>query len=287
LVVIAIIGLLIGMLLPAVQAAREAARRVQCANNLKQLALGSHNFYDARGNFPAFNLGYGSVAGFSALAQILPYIEQDSLYEQIKRLLEEFEDNTPITYTSNARARINSYTEEVAKTRLAIFRCPSDCGNNFTTAWTQIGGSLYLVPGSGEGGSTPREVEPDKETPVATTNYVVCTGSGTGYDFDTRFQTEGVIVGTKHAYGFHYVTFEEVLDGTSNTVLFSETIIGDGVDNGGAPDPRQPWSRTALADTTALNQNLYPYRSSASEIVARKCKRIWRTDCHFFSLFLY
>jgi prepilin-type N-terminal cleavage/methylation domain-containing protein len=82
LVVIAIIGVLVALLLPAVQAAREAARRSSCSNNLKQLSLGLHNFHDVHLSFPpgaldddTNSLGWGVC--------ILPYIEQQPLYQQI------------------------------------------------------------------------------------------------------------------------------------------------------------------------------------------------------------
>ncbi|MDB5389196.1 MAG: hypothetical protein JWM11_4842 [Planctomycetaceae bacterium] len=95
LVVIAIIAVLIALLLPAVQQAREAARRTQCKNNLKQIGLALHNFHDTRnhmptgGSFPWANIGYngGNVddppnLGVGWLVQILPYVEQANLYKQ-------------------------------------------------------------------------------------------------------------------------------------------------------------------------------------------------------------
>ena len=83
LVVIAIIGILIALLLPAVQAAREAARRMQCTNNLKQLALACHNHHDTNGELPSGTMcdpSRGSF-GFSWIAQVLPHIEMESLYD--------------------------------------------------------------------------------------------------------------------------------------------------------------------------------------------------------------
>jgi type II secretory pathway pseudopilin PulG len=89
-VVIAIIGVLIALLLPAVQAAREAARRMQCSNNEKQIGLAVHNFHDSRNGLPPYNVGL--VSGISTLATngslgffgiILPHIEQQALYDTI------------------------------------------------------------------------------------------------------------------------------------------------------------------------------------------------------------
>src|SRR5690606_10889695 len=88
LVVIAIIGVLVALLLPAVQAAREAARRMSCANNLRQLGLATHNFHDTHGYLPSswqppksYVPGSGTAAGWSLQAQVLPFIEQQNLHQ--------------------------------------------------------------------------------------------------------------------------------------------------------------------------------------------------------------
>src|SRR5437899_10038416 len=79
LVVIAIIGVLVGLLLPAVQKVRAAAARIQCTNNLKQLGLALANYESTRKKFPAG----GDAKGFSVHCYLLPYIEQETLYKQI------------------------------------------------------------------------------------------------------------------------------------------------------------------------------------------------------------
>src|SRR5260370_34332402 len=79
LVVLAIIAVLVGLLLNAVQKVRAAAARVQCQNNLKQLGLALHNYHDANGRFP---VGADSVTGLSWQVHILPYVEQDPLYRR-------------------------------------------------------------------------------------------------------------------------------------------------------------------------------------------------------------
>jgi len=89
LVVIAIIGTLIALLLPAVQASRETARRIRCTNNLKQIALAAHNYHEAAGCFPpAFLSGWNFTTpkvrkrGFSLFIHLLPYIENDTLFDR-------------------------------------------------------------------------------------------------------------------------------------------------------------------------------------------------------------
>jgi prepilin-type N-terminal cleavage/methylation domain-containing protein len=111
LVVIAIIGILVALLLPAVQAAREAARRSQCVNNQKQLGLAMHNFHDTYGKFPR---NYQQVGGnvweaLSANYFILPYVEQTALYDQ-------------------GQANITNWGwiyGTLMNTKIGVFRCPS------------------------------------------------------------------------------------------------------------------------------------------------------------------
>src|SRR5215210_4645960 len=114
LVVIAIIGVLIALLLPAVQAAREAARRIQCTNNLKQLGLGLHNYHSANETFPPGGSrnpydppnktdGSPSWSSWSAHALLLPYLEQKPLYDAANFWFAPAHENT---YGYNANATV-------------------------------------------------------------------------------------------------------------------------------------------------------------------------------------
>jgi prepilin-type N-terminal cleavage/methylation domain-containing protein/prepilin-type processing-associated H-X9-DG protein len=115
LVVIAIIAILIGLLLPAVQKIREAANRMKCTNNLKQLGLGLHNHHDTHGTFPPGKLSTGNNNpgnGLAGFVFLLPYVEQDNLYRQIDQNVDSKHANN-----NNARGTI-----------VKIYQCPSDPG---------------------------------------------------------------------------------------------------------------------------------------------------------------
>ena len=109
LVVIAIIAVLIALLLPAVQQAREAARRSQCKNNLKQMGLGIHNYHETYGCIPIADVN-GTSTPISAHARLLPYLDQSPLYNLV-------DFNVPYNHANNTVARM---------TELPVFRCPSD-----------------------------------------------------------------------------------------------------------------------------------------------------------------
>ena len=116
LVVIAILAVLIGLLLPAVQKVREAASRIKCVNNLKQIGLALHNYHDLNGSFPPALRNFSGKYGYlSWLARLLPYIEQDNLWRQTDAV-----DNTGYFYPWN-----NSKYLALA-TPMAVYNCPSD-----------------------------------------------------------------------------------------------------------------------------------------------------------------
>lgn len=127
LVVIAIIGILVGLLLPAVQSAREAARRMQCSNNLKQIGLALHNYESANGKLPFCSGGTGT--SYSALSLLLPYMEQGNLHQNI----------------NFSRASGDAVNDAVRMTEVGNFRCPSDQENTRPTA----GGAVNYYPNKG------------------------------------------------------------------------------------------------------------------------------------------
>jgi prepilin-type N-terminal cleavage/methylation domain-containing protein len=178
LVVIAIIAILIALLLPAVQQAREAARRVQCRNNLKQIGLALHNYESSHRVFPPGTLGFPKV--FSAHAHLLPYVDQAPLQNLIDY------DYPPLDFGVPGW----EVNEAASKTVVSLFLCPSDRDR---------------VPGSQFGA----------------TNYVASVGSGLVNDGSSN-NGDGII------FVRSSVRFADIRDGTSNTVAFSESLLGSG-----------------------------------------------------------
>jgi len=227
LVVIAIIGTLIGLLLPAVQSARESGRRASCANNLKQLALAVHNFHAALGTFPPDNpLTYDpTAANWSWLAEILPQLELESLYKQAN--VGGFPPNN-----------INQSLPQIAE-RVPAFLCPSDPNawngpvshsSNFDMLDPVLGPLNYEATcyrantGSNWGGGPPRS---------ATwwgTDAEWCNSDPNNTDPNTTYDGcchgNGVIWETNQP-----ISFKNITDGTSHTIMIGEALTGKDYQN--------------------------------------------------------
>ena len=201
LVVIAIIGILIALLLPAVQAAREAARRMQCSNNLRQFGLALHNYHSSLNCFPG--LGSTSTISFSVQARLLPYMEQVQLHDLIDFDMPLTQGSMPVMFRTEHL--------EAAQTRASIFTCPSDGNAN---ELLQFDGQ-----GTNEAGTTMSNIM------LAPGSYVLCSGSGVGLNAAL------VIANNKTDGMFYYGSARNIAamsDGTSNTMVMSESVIGPG-----------------------------------------------------------
>jgi prepilin-type N-terminal cleavage/methylation domain-containing protein/prepilin-type processing-associated H-X9-DG protein len=157
LVVIAIIAVLISLLLPAVQMAREAARRIQSTNNLKQIGLAMHNYESSIGSFPGF--GQSTAFAFSPLARILPYLEQENLVNLVNF-------QVPIYTGSGPNIRLNTVHATAANFVINGYLCPSDGGNPM----------FQNVLGGNSAGTT----------------YALCTGSGRNLTYHVELPTDGM-----------------------------------------------------------------------------------------------
>jgi prepilin-type N-terminal cleavage/methylation domain-containing protein/prepilin-type processing-associated H-X9-DG protein len=221
LVVIAIISVLISLLLPAVQSVREAARRAQCVNNLKQLGLGMHNYHSIANSFPSgiINKEGDPVTGcerriFSGCQNtpwfclMLPQVEQGPLYNSLNFSLGMEGPLAPLPLGFFANST-------VLGTAIGMFQCPSDRTNQFQINPAYDGGVL-----SG---------------PIGTKgNYGVSWGNTYwGQDMPaTSSPMRDPITGLvpqfqKSAFGFYQVGFQTITDGSSNTVLCAEILQGE------------------------------------------------------------
>ncbi|MFI4875081.1 MAG: DUF1559 domain-containing protein [Blastopirellula sp. JB062] len=191
LVVIAIIGVLIALLLPAVQQAREAARRMSCTNNLKQLGLALHNY---ESTYQVFPMAGTRDVDFSVQARLLPYVEQGNLQDLL--------DFSQVAFSGGWSGKVpNAAFAEAFETPLELFLCPSDPAPSQTT--TTVSGTQYKYGGN---------------------NYMVSFGSGTGVNYDFHHRTDGIV------YQHSSAGFRDMTDGTSNTVVMSETVRSVGAD---------------------------------------------------------
>lgn len=219
LVVIAIIGILIALLLPAVQAAREAARRMQCTNNLKQIALALHSYNDAYKSLPAARQAIcrghsltGDQDPWAATFVLLPFMEQPALYDQ---MLQKIKSVTWIIYPADC-----------ITTPIDALCCPSD-GNIRT-----------ITPGNTPTTGRPRN------------SYMLCRGDGIernnwmGYYLTTPADKANydAIANRCAIVEWEWKGMEVILDGTSNTIVYSETVSAN-----------DPWTERRVKASVAAN----------------------------------
>ena len=210
LVVIAIIGILIALLLPAVQAAREAARRMTCVNNLKQLGIANHNFYSAKRCFPtgADAKAYPAAPAtpwtfyrWSALAHLAPFLEETTVYKSLDLTTPMYGADLAIT-PKNAAG--------IAQL-IPVFLCPSDQG----------------LPA---------------ETGFGPTNYAACAGSGAGGG--TPNNTDGIF------YVNSATRVGDIIAGSSKTACMAESILGRTGAAASPFDPQQDYHFVLAAPLT-------------------------------------
>ena len=210
LVVIAIISVLIALLLPAVQAAREAARRIQCFNNLKQIGLGLHNYHEVEQQLPAGRAAdvgvwqYDDMAGRRELQCVAPHAGLPgaaTLFNALNQTLGVDRYTYPVSTNST-----------VVATRLAVFLCPSDQAPGWLGAGTAPLTSL-TAPGN---------------------NYFASTGSSMEWRNTSSTQYPGVgntISGPPNGVfmvGGPAIGIQSIRDGTSNTIAYGEWRVGSG-----------------------------------------------------------
>ena len=199
LVVISLIGLLIALLLPAVQASREAARRGQCVNNLKQIGLALHAYQASHQSFPLNwgdarlnpELGYPwyiAYRPYSALTRILPYLDQQPLYAAINFDVENYPDRPSFSEHPFPQ------NETAFQTRLAVYLCPTD-GRSASGAGCNYRGNYGIGPCA------------------FTTRETIDSGNG--------FYSAPIVLGP-HSFP----------DGLAHTVAYSERLLGTGTDPG-------------------------------------------------------
>jgi prepilin-type N-terminal cleavage/methylation domain-containing protein/prepilin-type processing-associated H-X9-DG protein len=241
LVVITIIGILIALLLPAVQAAREAARRLQCQNNLKQLALGCLDHEHIHGTLPAGGWGWfwggDPERGFTAkqpggwLYNILPFVEQEALHD------------LPGTGLAAGDAAARTRARQMAATPLSIFHCPTRRAAVPTSyapdpmSFGNYGGSLTLLAKSDYAGCAGWEWHPIRQfgPDVMWTGPMVMSAPNV-YSYADSLPETVANGGWPNAPGYDFGTsgvitrrsatkMSTILDGTSNTFLCGEKYM--------------------------------------------------------------
>jgi prepilin-type N-terminal cleavage/methylation domain-containing protein len=217
LVVIAIIGVLIALLLPAVQAAREAARRTQCTNNLKQLGLAAHLHLDQNKHFPSggwgwnwigdANRGFGRQQPGAWLFNLLPYMEQGPLHDQGKGLTGNAAKQATLVVLQTPVPFINC----PSRRRSALFR--NSTGTNFRPVNGVFSATLVRTDYAANAGSQTLCQDANDGGPTSYTE-----GDRPNYSWE-----DGAINGV--SYVRSEIKEGDVIDGLSNTILFAEKYI--------------------------------------------------------------
>ena len=231
LVVIAIIGILVGLLLPAVQAAREAARRTQCTNNVKNLALATVNFETTKKQYPGYQArfgaaGSGSTATFkvgSWVVSLLPSLEQQALRDR-------WDDSSlnvgwngtaaPITFNSSStRANVEEFYPDIN-----ILICPSDTANAEPAALNSYVANcgFYFGHPNGANGLAGFPASPTAGHSLESTSSIWSQRAQNGVFTNKAMGTFG--------YNPGKVSADQMRDGTSQTLAFSENMQADGWD---------------------------------------------------------
>lgn len=221
LVVIAIIGILVALLLPAVQQAREAARRTQCKNNLKQIGLALHNYHDATNRIPALVVANGNNQSlFGWTTMLLPYLDQAPLYNSLASAPGKDWTGAPAVGFS---ANMQFLTQPNGlSTPLTVVRCPSDTGSATVSLTGYFSGTTQIYGRS---------------------NYAVSIGS------DPRNTNGAFPLGVINLpWPYNYIPwrkFSEFTDGLSNTFLVGERVSFNSI-NGLDIGHDSPWAGQAV-----------------------------------------
>lgn len=249
LVVIAIIAILIALLLPAVQQAREAARRTQCKNNLKQIGLAMHNYHDVHRTLPPGHLvalgELSSVGGLAWGSYVLPFLDQAPLWNKIDSDIQGSKGLDPVTNFSSTIA--------------TAYRCPSDTGSGLNSDRGNYGRSNYV----GHAGMALN----DFRTKRSNGNNV----TANSHEPESLAGQGGGVLFTNSD-----IRIRDITDGTSNTIMVGERASGFASGSGGPDYGAAIWvsSRSAhtWSDVLGLaqdNANWKPNGAHANSFASR------------------
>jgi prepilin-type processing-associated H-X9-DG protein len=224
LVVIAIIGILIALLLPAVQAARESARRTDCTNKMKQLGVALHNYHDSEGRLP-LQLAYAPGArrlNRSWMVLILPQMEQGAMLEQCDLTIRQ------LSGTVNASGKSN---REIIQQNMPMFLCPSDPGAAFPKTRTDDATNASVVgsPAPLLGLTSYAASVGDHRNRLGTGFGPIQFGGGNAapstswFDFGNSADNSVKCRGVISRYGWS-AAFDDITDGLTNTFFVGEVI---------------------------------------------------------------